>query len=503
MSYRLMPTTDQLPYALYRADQVRALDRMAIEQFGIPSDVLMERAGQAAFELLRQHWPQARNISVLAGSGNNGGDGFVLARRAAEAGLQVQVLQLGDGKALQGDAALNAARWREMGGQWEPYAGLPRECDVIVDGLLGTGLQREVRGSWEQAINDINAHAAPILALDIPSGLNADTGAIMGCAVKAALTISFIGLKQGMFTADGPHCCGVIVADALQVPARVYASQLLAARRIDWNKMSSLLPPRPRNAHKGHFGHVLVIGGDHGFGGAARLAAEAALRSGAGLVSLATRAAHVSAVLAGRPEIMVHAVEDVAALEPLLARATVVVVGPGLGQADWGRAMWQRVSAIRQPTVVDADALNLLALAPLKVEKRVLTPHPGEAARLLSVCNHEINNDRFAALGRLLTRYDGTVVLKGAGSLVQSPGRAQPAVCSDGNPGMASGGMGDVLSGVTGAFLAQGHDCDEAAGMAVCLHAAAADAAARESGERGLLATDLMPWLRRLLNGFT
>jgi len=500
MTLRTLPETRQLPRALYTAEQVRGFDRLAIEHFGIPGLELMERAGRAAFSLLRQRWPQVRRLAVLVGTGNNGGDGFVVARLAREAGLEVRVLQLGDRERLRGDALANAVRWRELGGHWEDFTAIPAEVELIVDALLGTGLERAVDGRWAAAIEAVNAHPAPCLAIDVPSGLHSDSGVAMGTAVRAALTLSFIGLKVGLFTADGPDCAGEVVFDGLAVPAAVYASSVASARRVDWHKLSGLLGPRRRNAHKGHFGHVLVIGGNHGLGGAARLAAESALRVGSGLVSLATRAAHVAPVLAGRPEIMVRAMEQPAEIAPMLRQASVVAVGPGLGRDDWAMAMWRGALESGRPLVVDADALHLLAAQPLRRSDWVLTPHPGEAAALLGVCSAEINAQRLEALGQLQRRYGGSVVLKGAGSMIASEDSSPPALCSDGNPGMASGGMGDVLTGVIAGLLAQGLTTRDAAEGGVCLHAAAGDAAARAGGQRGLLAGDLIGRLRGLAN---
>ena len=497
---RAMPRLHQLPQALYRAEQVRELDRLAIETYGIPGETLMERAGKAAWETLERLWPGAERILVLAGTGNNGGDGFVVARLALQAGRKVQVLQLGDRERIAGDARANALKYAALSGDWRPFDGrLPENADLVVDAVFGTGLEREVTGPWGEAITAIERHRAPVLALDLPSGLHADTGAILGCAVRADATVTFIGLKQGMFTGEGPACCGEITFDALDVPARVYGHLILSARRIDWARQRDLLQPRVATAHKGHFGHVLVVGGDRGMGGAARLAAEAALRTGAGLVSLATRQEHLAPVLATRPEIMAHGVEGAKELEPLLRNCTQVAVGPGLGRSAWGRELFQAVLASGRPLVVDADALNLLAEAPQRREDWVITPHPGEAARLLGSCAFEVQSDRFAAARQLQGRYGGVAVLKGAGTVIDSGGERRPAVCSDGNPGMASGGMGDVLTGVVAGFLAQGFETPMAAELAVCLHAAAGDKAAR-AGRRGLLAMDLMSHVRRLAN---
>jgi len=501
MKVRVMPKTDRLPNALYTAQQVSELDRQAIERFGISGGELMHRAGAAAFSLLQERWPQARTLCVLAGTGNNGGDGFVLARLAREAGLDVGVLQLGDREHIRGDARTHAQAWQDGGGEWRDYEALPRDCDVIIDAMLGTGLQRDLEGEYLSAVRAANVHRAPVLAIDIPTGLDSDRGVVLGDAVRAQQTITFIGLKRGMFTADAVDCCGEIHFDALEVPAAVYASQILSARRMDWIQQASRLSPRRRSAHKGHFGHVLVVGGDHGMGGAVRLAGEAAARTGAGLVSIATRKRHISGILASRPELMVHVAGSKQRLEKLIQRAGVLVVGPGLGTAIWGRDLFEQAIDAERPLVLDADGLNLLAEQPdLRRDDWVLTPHPGEAARLLQVHVAEIYEDRFAAVEALQRRFGGSVVLKGAGTLVAGPGRAPPAVCSDGNPGMASGGMGDVLSGVIASCMAQGWSPEESAQLGVCLHAAAADRAVQVEGERGLLAADLMPHLRRLSN---
>ncbi len=489
--------TDKLPEALFRAEQVRAMDRYAIEHLQVPGIVLMQRAGSAAFSVLNRHWPQAESIAVLCGGGNNGGDGYIVARCALDQGLAVKVFALSSPERLQGDALLAYQSYRAAGG--EMAFGVPNTLegfDVVVDALLGTGLDREVQGQYAQAIAKINRFSGGVLAVDIPSGLHADTGAILGCAVEADLTVTFIGLKQGLFTGEGPACAGKIWYADLEVPQAVPAGgQPLA---LLCSRYQNLLSPRRRTAHKGQFGHVLVVGGEAGFTGAARMAAEAALRVGAGLVSVATRKGHAVCLNLGRPEIMVHGVESPKELEPLLQRANVVAIGPGLGQSDWAKALLEEVLASSRLLVVDADALNLLAHSPRKRENWVLTPHPGEAARLLGSTSSEVQKDRFAALDALLERYGGTCVLKGAGTLVGSI-RQVPWVCALGNPGMASGGMGDVLTGAIAGLIAQGLELDKGAKMGVALHAAAADASASE-GERGLLASDLLPWLRRLVN---
>lgn len=496
---RVMPTTDELPYALYTAAQVREFDRIAIEELGIPGAELMERAGTRAFHWMRQRWPRLGEVLVICGVGNNGGDGFVLARQARSAGLRVRLLLLGEPEKLKGDALSMADAWQASGGEIEPFAALPGKPDLIVDAILGTGLEREVTGLWATAIDEINRHQAPVFSIDIPSGLNADSGRIMGCAAEAAATLSFIGLKQGMFTGRGPDCCGEIAFDALDLPARVYARQLLSARRIDWPKSSARLAPRQRTAHKGDFGHLLVIGGAPGYPGAIRLAAEAAARSGAGLVTVATHRDHVATMNLGRPELMCRAVDGMDDLAPLIQRASAIALGPGLGMSEWGERVYLAASGSGLPMVLDADGLNWLVRHPARRDNRVLTPHPGEAARLLGTTSGEIQADRFAAVRELQARYGGVVVLKGAGSLIGDGTAHPPALCSQGNPGMATGGSGDLLTGIIGAFLAQAFALREAVELGVCLHAAAGDRAA-EDGEIGMLAGDLLPELRYLLN---
>lgn len=495
---RVMPHTEELPYALYRARQVREFDRIAIEEYDIPGAELMERAGSGAYRFLKQRWPDLSEIVVVCGTGNNGGDGYVVARLASQAGLRVRVLQLGEAPQLKGDALIMAESWTALGHPIEPFEDLGNP-DLIVDAVLGTGLERDVTGRWASAIEQINRHPAEVFAIDIPSGLHADTGRIMGCAIEAAATISFIGLKQGMFTGRGPDCCGEIIFDALGIPARVYAHQLLACKRIDWRKRCGLVTPRRRTAHKGDFGHLLVIAGDRGYSGAARLAAEAAARSGVGLVTLATHPDHAHCINLGRPELMVRGVSEVQEIEQLTQRADALVLGPGLGRNAWGEMCYRAALDTTLPVVIDADGLNWLAEWPQQRKNWILTPHPGEASRLLGNDTKRVEYDRFQAAEKIQQRFGGVVILKGAGTLI-CDGSTQPAsLCSDGNPGMATGGCGDVLSGIIGAFMAQDYTNREAAEMGVCLHAAAGDRAAA-NGEIGLLAGDLLPEVRTLLN---
>ena len=483
---------------LYTAAQTRELDRIAIEEQGIPGIRLMRRAGQAAFRSLLEHWPQPEPVHVFCGTGNNAGDGYIVAELAHSRGLAVAVYQLGEADRVQGDALLARQHAERAGVAIQPWGeGLELARGVIVDGLLGTGFRGELHPSYAAAIAAIRASGLPVLALDIPSGLYADSGTTASVAVKAEHTVTFIGCKRGLLTAAGPEYCGRIELCDLDVPAAVYRQVQSQASLLDFEQLREALPPRRRDAHKGQFGAVLVIGGDIGLGGALLLAAEAAARCGAGLVSAATREQHVSALLARCPEVMVRGVRSAHDLQPLLASASVVVVGPGLGQSPWSEQLFDAALGSGKPLVVDADALNLLAggQGAGRRDDWILTPHPGEAARLLGSDVATVQADRFDAVAQLQQRYAGVVVLKGAGSLIAGP-TGQVQVSSYGHPGMASGGMGDVLSGVLGGLLAQLPDPLSATCLGVCLHGRAAEAAATG---RALLASQLLPQLPKLL----
>lgn len=488
-----------LPETVYLAEQVRALDQTAIKVFGIPGATLMERAGNAAFRLMHERWPEARTITLLCGTGNNGGDGYVVARLAHQADYHVQVLQLGNATRITGDAKTQLDRYVRAGGVVESFESISDDTDLIVDAMLGTGLERAVTGLWGDAIHAVNQHKAPVFSLDIPSGLHADSGQMMGYAIQADVTISFIGLKRGLFTGDGPACCGEIAFADLDVPPELYDTVSSDSCMLRWAAFSRRLKPRARTQHKGQSGHVLLLGGDRGMLGAITLAAQAAARTGAGLITVATRFEHAALIASQWPELMCHGVEKPEDLSVLLARADAVVIGPGLGQGDWGLAMLRRVLETNLPLVMDADALNLLAIEPERRKNWVLTPHPGEAARLLGWGISTIQSDRFAAVVALQRRYAGVALLKGAGTLICSGGDLPIGICMEGNPGMAVGGMGDLLAGVIGSLMAQGEPLDEVAQMGACLHGEAADLAAR-LGEKGMQASDLLPFLRQMMN---
>jgi NAD(P)H-hydrate epimerase len=479
--------------ALYTIAAVRTLDHAAIAG-GIAGSELMQRAAQAVFAELRRRWPQAHRVCVLCGPGNNGGDGFLVAALARAAGLQVSVLALSD--RATGDAGLARERFLHEGGTLAAAGAALPAADVYVDALFGSGLNRVPTGAAADLITALNAQPCAVLAVDVPSGLDADAGVAFAACVRATATVCLVGWKRGLFTAQGPDQCGERSLATLDIPAAVYAGVAADAALFT----PQALPARAYDSHKGRYGHVLAVGGDIGAGGAIRLCGEAAVRVGAGLVSVATREANVSAILTARPELMPSGVHVPRNLEPLLARASVCAVGPGLGQGDWGQGMWQALLDAGKPLVLDADGLNLLAATPRPLPRVcVLTPHPGEAARLAGLTGAQVQADRFGVVRALAQKYRAVVVLKGAGSLIADP-EGRVALCPWGNPGMATGGMGDVLTGVIAGLLAQGLGAWDAACLGVGLHARAGDLAAR-AGERGLLASDLFPYLRALVNG--
>jgi NAD(P)H-hydrate epimerase len=488
-----------LPIEIYSVATVREIDRTAIEDEGIPGYTLMTRAGAAAVRAAREHFPDATRWQVVCGAGNNAGDGYVVARLAAQEGIVVSVLAVVDPESLTGDAATAYGDFAAEGGVVMPWEGaLDEEAGLIVDALLGSGLERDVTGEFGRAVSAINDHPAHVLALDIPTGVHGDTGQVMGAAVEADLTVTFVGLKAGLFAGEGAELCGVIVFDGLDVPEHCRPHGEAMSRRISSRVLRRCLKRRSRNAHKGDFGHVLIVGGGEGMPGAVRLAGEAALRTGAGLVSIATHPSHATVIVGSRPELMSHGIADADSLAPLLERATAIAFGPGLGTSEWARALYGVVSELELPAVWDADALNLLAETPAKNERRIITPHPGEAGRLLGEPTAEVQGDRRAALQALQEKYGGVAVLKGANTLVTSKKKV-PWLCTSGNPGMASPGMGDVLTGIVAALLAQGLGKEASAVVGVEAHARAGDLAAR-AGERGTIASDLVAELRNVVN---
>ncbi|MDB6047603.1 MAG: nnr [Pseudomonas sp.] len=488
-------TKQQLPDALYNAAQVRDLDARLIAA-GTTGLELMRRAANATWRALRLRWPDAHELTVMAGHGNNAGDGYLVAALAKRAGWKVQVLAVVDPSRLSGDAAHAHADAVSEGVGIHRWSADQALSGIVLDALLGTGLSGDVREPYLGAINAINASGLPVVAVDIPSGLSADTGATLGVVVQAQLTVTFIGLKLGLLTGDAADAVGALVFDDLQADPAIVEQIPVSARRLDGFN-APRLAPRPATANKGMFGRVLLIGGDHGFGGAILLSSECALRSGAGMVTLATRQEHVPAALSRLPEVMCAGIDSSNQLGALIEPSAVLVVGPGLGQKAWGRALLSAAANAPRPQVWDADALNQLSQGWVTLPPdSVITPHPGEAARLLGISTKEVQADRPAAAHALAQKYKTVVVLKGSGSLIADvDGRL--ALCDHGHPAMATAGLGDVLAGVIGALMAQKLPAFEAACLAVWLHARAGEHAGTKG--RGMAATDLIPAIRQLL----
>lgn len=486
---------DETP--LFDSAALRTIEQRAAEATGDAFE-LMRRAGCAAWRELLDRWPQARRLLVVCGPGNNGGDGYLLATHALRSGRDVLVLSV-DALPPTSDLAREARRmFLGAGGREEAFEGTLPPVDLVVDALFGIGLTRPPDGPMAALIDAINAHESDVFSLDVPSGVDARRGSAPGHAVRATHTLEFIGCKVGLRTGRALDLTGSLGLAMLEVePFREGSIPL--ATLIGAGVLPRWLRPRMRDLHKGRNGRVLCIGGDVGGGGAIMLCAEAALRSGAGLVEVATRASHIAPLLARLPEVMAQAGDVPEMIEPALDRADCIAVGPGLGRTPWASSLLQRVLRAGRPLVLDADALNLLAERPTALPAdTVLTPHPGEAARLLGSTIVDVQGDRFEAVRELARRHACTVVLKGAGTIVASAdGRMH--VLAAGNPGMAVGGMGDVLTGVIAALRAQGLETFDAAACGALLHAVAGDSAAA-GGERGLLPTDLMPWLRRHAN---
>jgi len=487
-----------LPAEVYAAAQVRAMDRHAIEKAGIPGYTLMERAGRAALAGMRHHWPGASRPTILCGAGNNAGDGYVLARLARASGLDVRLAALVDPSRLGGDASQAFSDFTAEGGRHGAFdAAALAGSDLVVDALLGTGIDRPVEGAFRECIEQVNRAGLPVFSLDIPSGLDADTGLPQGAAIRATRTIAFIALKTGLFLGAAPEHVGSLEFAGLDIPAAAREAQAPVLRRMDGRLLAAALPPRRRTAHKGDHGRVLIVGG-LAMAGAARLAGEAAMRTGAGLVAIATTAPNAAAIVGARPELIGHALRSPADLHALLDATDAIAIGPGLGRDRRARRLFDAAIASGRPLVVDADALTLLSERPQRHADWILTPHPGEAASLLLTDAASVQRDRLGSAKSIAARFGGVCILKGAGTLVH-PGGELPWICDRGNPGMATAGSGDALTGIVAALLASGCDAGLAAAAGVLLHAEAGDRAAR-AGMRGMIAGDLISELRGVVN---
>lgn len=487
-----------LPYSVWPVEAMACLEREGADAFGLTLFELMQRAGEAAFHYLRALWPNSQHWLVLCGHGNNGGDGFIVARLAEAAGLTVTVIACEGSRPLPEEAERAREAWLAAGGVIHaPSIVWPEKVEVIVDALLGTGLNRPPEAPYDQLIAQANAHPAEIFAVDIPSGLVSANGTTPGAVVAAAHTLTFIALKPGLLTGKARDVTGQLHFHALNLD-KWLAGQVAPMARYDASSLHHWLKPRRPTSHKGDHGKLVIIGGDLGMGGAIRMTGEAALRAGAGLVRVLTHKCNITPLLSARPELMVAELSG-STLDKALEWADVIVVGPGLGQGEWGKKALQKVENSQKLMLWDADALNLLAIRPDKRQNRIITPHPGEAARLLNSSTHDIESDRLHAAKTLAKRFGGVVVLKGAGTIIANED-GEIAFADVGNASMASGGMGDVLAGIIGGLLGQKLSLFDAACAGCVAHGAAAEAVSVHYGTRGMLASDLFSKLHLFVN---
>ena len=479
---------------VYTGEQCRELDQIAISKFEIPALTLMHRAGRFAADTLIHHWCDAEKIAIFCGSGNNAGDGYVLAGILRNRGLAVQVRQIGNIANLTPDADA-ALHW--MHEQGIEISDVPcDQADVVVDALLGTGVNGELRGNYAEAVEHINKLDAKVLALDVPSGIHAGTGGTLtDRPVVADVTATFVGRKVGLYTGAGVDHAGHVEFSDLGVSPEAYG-YVEGIPVIPTCTAEQALPQRTRGSHKNQSGHVLVLGGNLNTGGAAILSAEGALRTGAGLVSVVTRAEHVNATLARLPEVMVAAFQENDDISQFLDRADVVVVGPGLGQNRWSEQLLEQALDSNKPIVIDADALNLLAVNSVSLPGNVvLTPHPGEAARLLKSDTATVSQDRLKAAQQISDRFGATVILKGAGTILARNGEIH-GICDRAHPALGTAGSGDVLAGVVGTCRAQVNDDLNAATLGVWLHVQAGIRAAESSAGYAISSSDIAKALR-------
>jgi ADP-dependent NAD(P)H-hydrate dehydratase / NAD(P)H-hydrate epimerase len=503
---------------LLNATQSRELDRISQDKCGIPSYSLMTRAGEAVADALVERFPDAAtDVLVLAGKGNNGGDGFVAGRRLVQDGFAVRAVLLGRAADLKGDAARASAEFRASGGkvleastESSLDAALGKKPSAVIDAIFGTGLNAEVKGSPRRAIELVNSFAVPTVAVDIASGVNSDTGTLMGAAIRASQTVTFGFAKFGHVSYPGAGQCGELRIVEIGFAPRAIDEIAPRGRFLERADLQHLVRARPVNSHKGMYGHPLVIAGSRGKSGAVLLASRAALRTGAGLVTAAMPESIQPIVAAGQAELMTEPIADrdghfdgahaPDALKMLLDGKNALIVGPGIGVTDDTKRLieWliSDASEPNRPMLIDADGLNALAAIGCESLKRargpvVLTPHPGEASRLLGVTTAAINDDRVSAARTLAERTGATVLIKGARSVIASPD-GDIFVNSTGNPGMSTPGMGDALSGIVGAMLGQHLRPLDALALGVFLHGYAADRVATRMGRVGYIAGDLI-----------
>tara|TARA_R110002110_G_scaffold400317_1_gene616605 strand:+ start:20036 stop:21583 length:1548 start_codon:yes stop_codon:yes gene_type:complete len=487
---------------LYTSDSVKQIDNLAIHKYNTPGYDLMCLAGQAVLQFVLKKWPDVKTIAIVCGSGNNGGDGYVIARLLKKQGISVKVYAIANKQPSTKTA-------QQARNDFEASAGIVSDIntfhtgietvDLIVDAMLGTGIQAPLHESVLSVITKINQINIPVCAVDIPTGIDGNTGAVLGSAVKADATVSFIGLKIGLLIGAALDYVGELALDTLNVPAKAYQEVKSIAQLISYPDVLQILPQIQYTQHKGQNGRVMIMGGGLAHHcGAVCLSGEAALRAGAGLVSTCVAPESIALMARGTAELMCYAPEDPNSLSSVITQADALVVGPGLGQTAWSRQCLEMALKREIPMVVDADALNLLAKAPEKRKNWILTPHPGEAARLLNQSIAHCESNRVQTVQALQNKYGGTIVLKGASTIILDA-EGVMFVVEGKVPALATGGTGDILAGLIGGLLGQGLTTSHAAQLGVSVHREAGWLE-QTFGPRGMLASDLLLHIRSLLN---
>ncbi len=482
---------------LYSNDKTQEIDQLAAKALGIDSYALMQRAGAAIY----QHLKSCKKMLVITGPGNNGGDGFVVAELARQNGQQVLLLALRPPEQLCGDARLAAADYQGEVLVETDFSQLnAADYDYIVDAIFGTGLNQPVRGIYAKAIDWINEQSIPVIAVDIPSGLNGSSGKIEGTAVKAKKTVAILARNTGLFTLDGKDCCGDIRFEDLGVAAADLSSVEVTARLLPASALQQLPAQRSNNSHKGQFGHVMTVGGQAGMMGAVLLAGRAVMKAGAGSTTLVTDPGHADLLPLNAPELMTYGFDGSACRDGLhellsIKPTQVMLLGMGLGQSQWSKQLFKAAVKAEVPLVVDADGLVLLSQAATTPKHlAVVTPHPKEAASMLNSSIADIQADRWAAVKALAVQYDCVAVLKGSGTLISDGQHSH--CCPYGNANLATAGSGDVLAGLVAGLMAQGYAAIEAAKLAVTWHAVAGE---QSPYGMSMTATDLLATLHQVL----
>ena len=486
---------------IFNSNDVAQIDKASIDakgkEFGFK---LMKRAALLSFRLLMKQNP--KSVSILCGVGNNAGDGYLIGKKAIELGLETQLISIESEEKLSGDAKKAMLAFKLSGGEVNLWSINDQiNGDWIVDAIFGTGINREIDSSYHDAITAINESKSKVISIDLPSGLCGNTGKTFGAIVSADITVTFVGMKLGLYLDKGPNNAGKVHLYDLGVDEKFYKEYEPSLEIISDKILSEVIIPRNQSNHKGDHGHVLLIGGNNGMEGAIRIASEASLRSGSGLVSVISTSRSCEIINQFRPEVMCYDTLDTGIIRSLMDRVDIIGVGPGLGLNDWATQLYELAFDSNKYLVLDADALNILSTNQVNRGNWILTPHPGEASRLLGCSVSDIQSDRMNALTNLSEKYNADVLLKGKYTLTKSITNGTPYIVTSGNPGMASAGMGDLLTGVISSLLGQFPNLEKRKiiASAAHIHSKAGDLAAQD-GERGLIASDLLPYIRSLVN---